>query len=139
MASTSPSLKTSADADRKSAQWQFTMYAMTAGAFGGLSGAVGKMSVADSHSLGAIVRVLFFAANGVCTAQMWRYFLKALSLGPTPVCQVLNTGTNFAVSALLGILFFGEVITGMWLAGACMVVAGLAIIATDPSIPISNN
>eukprot|EP00744_Colponema_vietnamica_P022356 GILI01032092.1.p1 GENE.GILI01032092.1~~GILI01032092.1.p1 ORF type:complete len:154 (+),score=26.05 GILI01032092.1:50-463(+) len=124
---------------RSNAQWQFTLYAMAAGMFGGLSGGVGKMSVSDTYTLGIIVRILFFAANGVCTAQMWRYFLKALSLGPTPVCQVINTGTNFAVSALLGILFFGEEITAMWLAGAAMVVAGLAIIATDPNIPMTSN
>lgn len=136
-ASSSTALGQKGNNDKK-AQWLFTMYAMTAGLFGGLSGAVGKMSVTDDHSLGVIVRVLFFAANGVCTAQMWRYYLKSLSLGPTAICQVLNTGTNFAVSALVGIVFFGETITTLWLVGAMMVVAGLAIIATDPSIPISN-
>lgn len=77
------------------------------------------------------LRVLFFASNAFFTAQMWRYYIKSLALGPTPVCQIINTGTNFAVSAFFGILFFGEEVTTTWAAGALMVVIGLGLVVSS--------
>ncbi|CCW60407.1 unnamed protein product [Phytomonas sp. EM1] len=79
-----------------------------------------------------LLRSVFFIANAFFTGQMWRYYLKALSAGSTPVCQILNTGTNFAVSAFIGILFFLEEVNVMWVCGALMVLAGLALIVMDP-------
>lgn len=73
-------------------------------------------------------RTLFFGSNAFFTAQMWRYYLKSLSLGPTPVCQIVNTGTNFAVSALVGIVFFSEAVDTMWCCGAALVVIGLGMV-----------
>lgn len=119
-------------------QSRFVLYAMMAGTFGALSGAVGKLSVTDELTLGVLFRVLFFASNGLFTAQMWRYYLKALSLGPTPTCQILNTGTNFAVSATLGLWLFGETVNALWMAGAVCVAVGLALIVSDPQAPVSN-
>lgn len=81
-----------------------------------------------------LLRVLFFLANAFFTAQMWRWYLKALSLGPTPVCQIINTGMNFAVSAFVGLVVFGEQVTLTWACGALFVVLGLAIIVTDPHV-----
>ena len=109
-------------------------YAMVAGLFGALSGAVGKLSVSAEHDLGVYLRVALFGFNGVCTAQMWRYHLRALSQGPTPVCQILNTGMNFAVSALVGIAFFAESVSGMWLLGASCVALGMALVVMDPGV-----
>eukprot|EP00658_Telonema_sp_P-2_P018127 TRINITY_DN17109_c0_g1_i2.p3 TRINITY_DN17109_c0_g1~~TRINITY_DN17109_c0_g1_i2.p3 ORF type:complete len:113 (-),score=17.69 TRINITY_DN17109_c0_g1_i2:201-539(-) len=100
-------------------------------------GVVGKLSVGDDFSLGVLVRVLLFAANAVCTAQMWRYFLKALQHGSTPVCTILNTGTNFAVSGICGALLFGEAISALWLTGAAFILAGLTVIATDPTVSMT--
>ena len=118
-------------------RWLFTVNAMAAGCFGGLSGVVGKLSVGDDFSLGVVVRVLLFAANALCTAQMWRYFLKALQHGSTPVCTILNTGTNFAVSGICGALLFGEAISALWLTGAAFILAGLTVIATDPTVSMT--
>lgn len=81
-----------------------------------------------------LLRVVFFASNALFTGQMWRFFLKSLSLGPTPVSQIINTGTNFAVSAFLGLLFFQEEVNAMWAAGALLVVVGLALVVTDPEV-----
>lgn len=120
------------------AQAKFVVYAMTAGMFGALSGAVGKMSVTSDLVIESYLRVLLFLFNGVCTAQMWRYYLKALSLGPTPTCQILNTGTNFVVSALLGLAVFDETVNQMWVFGAICVAAGMGIIASDPGVPSVN-
>lgn len=119
-------------------QRSFVLFAMLAGTFGALSGVVGKLSVTSDVALEWYLRVVCFAANGLCTAEMWRYYLKALSLGPTPTCQILNTGANFAVSALFGYAVFHEAINAMWLLGAMLVVLGLGITATDPGVPATN-
>lgn len=78
-----------------------------------------------------LLRVLFLVSNAVFTAQMWRYYVKSLSLGPTAVCQIINTGTNFAVSAFIGIVFFGEQVNAMWAFGALLVVLGLALVVSS--------
>eukprot|EP00758_Cryptobia_borreli_P006053 Tbor_TRINITY_DN5067_c1_g1::TRINITY_DN5067_c1_g1_i1::g.14229::m.14229 len=109
----------------------YMFYAMLAGCFGGLSGVVGKLSVGDDFTLGFLLRAVLFSLNGVFTAQMWRYFLKALSRGPTPVCHIVNTGVNFVVSAVCGVIIFQETISFMWMCGAVLVAIGLTIIATD--------
>ncbi|KEG14334.1 hypothetical protein DQ04_00521190 [Trypanosoma grayi] len=140
----------------------FFLYASLAGTFGALSAVVGKLAVAESsgesiaalatpllsavgvHIAGAqlsgvlllAVRGLLLAVNAFCTAQMWRWYLKALSCGPTAVCQIINTGTNFAVSALFGLLVFREEITVSWAAGALLVVVGLALVVTDADAPV---
>lgn len=142
----------------------FFVYATLAGACGALSGVVGKVAVSptavntmvqffsgkaseavassssSSSSSGVaaglllILRVVFFASNAFFTGQMWRYYIKSLSLGPTPVCQIINTGTNFAVSALMGIVFFGETVNVMWAVGAFFVVIGLALVVVSTKV-----
>ncbi|ESL06861.1 hypothetical protein TRSC58_05458 [Trypanosoma rangeli SC58] len=138
----------------------FFLYASLAGMFGALSAVVGKLAVAESSGNSLIaavasffawvnlnhadswwahvallgIRGLLFASNVFFTAQMWRCYLKALSCGPTPVCQILNTGTNFAVSAILGLVIFREEITAMWAVGALLVVAGLAVVVSDTKV-----
>lgn len=119
----------------QSTNYTFVLYAMLAGTFGALSGVAGKLSVSDSVSLALYFRVLTFLSNGYCTAQMWRYYLKALALGSTPTCQVINTATNFIVSAAVGFAVFGEEVNAMWCFGATLVVCGLGLIVSDPGVP----
>ncbi|EAN84195.1 hypothetical protein C3747_121g11 [Trypanosoma cruzi] len=135
----------------------FFAHASLAGAFGALSAVVGKLAVTkDSDSLlfvalasffsrgelrdaelqwvgvvTLVIRVLLFASNIFFTAQMWRWHLKALSCGPTPVCQIVNTGMNFAVSAFFGLFVFREEISAMWAVGALLVAIGLALVVSD--------
>ena len=116
-------------------QEKFVLYAVLAGLFGALSAVAGKLSVSgdiDTNVIKTVLRVGGIAANAFCTAQMWRFYLKALSLGPTAVAQTLNTGTNFAVSALLGITIFGETVTPLWCLGAACCAAGLVLVVSDP-------
>ncbi|CUF50774.1 transmembrane protein, putative [Bodo saltans] len=130
--SSSPSSNTP---HHSSVNYSFVLYAMLAGAFGALSGVAGKLSVTDSVALAVYFRVATFIANGFCTAQMWRYYLKALSLGSTPTCQVINTATNFIVSAAVGFAVFGEEVNSLWCLGATLVVCGLGLIVSDPGVP----
>ena len=76
----------------------------------------------------ACVRVIMMCANAYFTGQMWRYYLRALSLGSTPVAQVVNTAANFAVSALVGAVVFGEAVGPMWFAGAAVAGCGLFLL-----------
>jgi uncharacterized membrane protein len=108
-------------------QRQFVTYAVLAGFFGAMSGVVGKLSVTAQMEVFVLFRVLFFASNIYATGQMWRFYLKALSLGPTAMAQTMNTATNFAVSALSGVLIFGEQISLLWCVGAAMCAAGLVL------------
>ncbi|EPY33474.1 hypothetical protein STCU_02200 [Strigomonas culicis] len=136
----------------------FFLYASIAGACGALSGSMGKLAVAAEgvpalsqrlldglhldlapdrrdalvYVLPLLLRVLCFVSNALLTGQMWRYYIKALALGPTPVCSILNTGTNFAVSAFVGITLFGEEVNLMWASGAVLVLVGLALVVMDP-------
>lgn len=138
----------------------FLVNASVAGACGALSGVVGKLAVESSRvpslvrsgglylqldlatmeMVQAVVpwllRIVFFLMNAILTGSMWRFYLKALSQGPTPVCQILNTGTNFVVSALAGLVFFEEEVTPMWGAGALLIVLGLALVVSDPQVSV---
>ncbi|KAG5496294.1 hypothetical protein JKF63_02595 [Porcisia hertigi] len=139
-------------------QPMFLVNASLAGVCGALSSVVGKLAVESARvpllvrSGGLylkldvatlemveavvpwLVRIFFFLMNALLTATMWRFYLKALSQGPTPVCQILNTGMNFVVSALAGLVFFAEEVTPMWAAGALSIILGLALVVSDPKV-----
>lgn len=138
----------------------FLLNASLAGACGALSGVVGKLAVESARvpslvrggaaalNLDAqttamvqavvpwLLRLIFFGLNALLTGSMWRFYLKALSQGPTPVCQILNTGTNFVVSAFAGLVFFAEEVSPMWGAGALLIIMGLALVVSDPQVGV---
>lgn len=107
----------------------FLFFAALAGACGALSGIFGKLSVDDSWPFAVPVRVVLFSLNIVATSFMWRYYLKALALGPTPIAQMVNTAANFAVTAVVGIGLFGEAVSSLWCIGAALTCVGLSMIA----------
>jgi uncharacterized membrane protein len=111
------------------------MSAVAAGLFAALSGVLGKLSVTNEVDVPWLLRMIFFALNPVCTVQMWRYYLKALSVAPTPKCQIVNAGTNFAASAILGVIIFSETINLLWMCGAALVALGLAVIGAGDGNP----
>lgn len=60
---------------------------------------------------------------------MWTLFTQALSRGSSSVqVTILNTSTNFVLTALLGLVIFAEKLPPMWWVGAFMLVAGNVII-----------
>lgn len=60
---------------------------------------------------------------------MWTLFTKALAKGTsTTQVSVLNTGTNFVVTALLGLVIFSEALPPMWWAGAGLLVVGNVVV-----------
>lgn len=135
---------------------RFFLFASIAGICGALSGVAGKAAVATDgiHQVGRVLglqttsldswaamllRFILLGLNAVFTAQMWRYYLKSLSLGSTPVCQIVSTGTNFAASAFMGVLFFREEVSVVWAIGALFVVIGLALVVYGTSIKSRKN
>lgn len=141
---------------------EFFMFASLAGICGAMSSVAGKMAVMTDFiphaidntatyfgfhvrkneegilmsvlaTLPLLVRLVLFCSNLVFTTQMWRFYIKSLALGPVPVAQIVNTGVNFGVSALMGFLFFHEEITLLWASGAILVIIGLAIVVDGQS------
>jgi len=61
--------------------------------------------------------------------MMWALFTKALARGTsTTQVSILNTSSNFMVTAVLGFLIFSESLPPLWFLGAAMLVAGNVII-----------
>lgn len=60
---------------------------------------------------------------------MWTLFTKALARGTsTTQVSIINTSTNFMVTALLGAVIFSEALPPLWWAGAALLVVGNVIV-----------
>ncbi|KAI1100663.1 hypothetical protein F4804DRAFT_36742 [Jackrogersella minutella] len=76
-----------------------------------------------------VVRCGFFGLNLVFNGVMWSLFTQALAKGSsTTQVSIMNTSTNFMITALLGLLIFSESLPPLWWVGAAMLVAGNVII-----------
>ncbi|KAL2148120.1 hypothetical protein VTH82DRAFT_2018 [Thermothelomyces myriococcoides] len=60
---------------------------------------------------------------------MWTLFTAALARGnSTTQVSIMNTSTNFVVTAILGSVIFSEALPPLWWVGASLLVAGNVII-----------
>ena len=60
---------------------------------------------------------------------MWTLFTKALARGTsTTQVSIINTSSNFMITALLGLIIFSESLPPLWWLGAALLVAGNVII-----------
>jgi hypothetical protein len=60
---------------------------------------------------------------------MWTLFTKALASGTsTTQVSIINTSSNFMITAILGFIIFSESLPPLWWLGAAMLVAGNVII-----------
>lgn len=72
---------------------------------------------------------IFFLLNLLFNAIMWTLFTKALARGTsTTQVSILNTSSNFMITALLGAMIFSESLPPLWFVGAALLVAGNVII-----------
>ncbi|GAO18050.1 hypothetical protein UVI_02042960 [Ustilaginoidea virens] len=63
---------------------------------------------------------------------MWTLFTKALAKGSsTTQVSVINTSTNFLLTALLGLLVFSEALPPLWWAGASLLVVGSVVVGRN--------
>ncbi|KAF2682093.1 hypothetical protein K458DRAFT_308081 [Lentithecium fluviatile CBS 122367] len=75
------------------------------------------------------IRGLFFGLNLLFNAIMWGLFTRALTLATSTVrVSVINTSSNFMLTAVLGALIFSERLPRLWWLGAALLVAGSVII-----------
>ncbi|KAI1470495.1 uncharacterized protein F4812DRAFT_417823 [Daldinia caldariorum] len=76
-----------------------------------------------------VVRATFFGLNLAFNAVMWTLFTQALAKGnSTTQVSIMNTSTNFVVTALLGLAIFSESLPPLWWVGAALLVAGNVVI-----------
>ncbi|KAI2466342.1 hypothetical protein F4781DRAFT_355904 [Annulohypoxylon bovei var. microspora] len=76
-----------------------------------------------------VVRCSFFGLNLIFNGVMWSLFTQALAMGnSTTQVSIMNTSTNFMITALLGLAIFAESLPPLWWIGAAMLVAGNVII-----------
>lgn len=60
---------------------------------------------------------------------MWTLFTKALARGTsTTQVSIINTSSNFMITAVLGFIIFSESLPPLWWLGAALLVAGNVII-----------
>ncbi|XP_033754097.1 transmembrane protein 42-like isoform X2 [Pecten maximus] len=72
---------------------------------------------------------LCFGMIFVSNALMWTCFTKSLQLCTSSLeATVINTATNFVVSALIGWMFFQEYLSLKWWLGSILILLGLVLI-----------
>ncbi|RFU80434.1 transmembrane 42 [Trichoderma arundinaceum] len=125
-------------------QWMF--FAVASGACAAFNGVFAKLTTTDlttslsngiAKGLGiaahekiveVVVRAIFFILNLTFNGIMWSLFTTALARGKSATqVSIMNTSTNFLVTAFTGLVIFSEALPPMWWAGASLLVAGSVI------------
>lgn len=74
---------------------------------------------------------IFFGLNLIFNGVMWTFFTQALAKGnSTTQVSIINTSSNFMITALLGLLIFSESLPPLWWVGAGLLVVGNVIIGS---------
>lgn len=75
---------------------------------------------------------MFFGLNLIFNGVMWTLFTQALAKGnSTTQVSIMNTSSNFVITALLGLIIFSESLPPLWWVGAALLVAGNVIIGSQ--------
>ncbi|KAF4446107.1 Transmembrane protein 42 [Fusarium austroafricanum] len=126
-------------------QWMF--FAVASGACAAFNGVFAKLTTTQlttnlsnsiasllglpshKHIVEYLVRGIFFVLNLTFNGVMWTLFTQALARGTsTTQVSIMNTSTNFMVTAVLGAMIFSEALPPMWWAGAALLVTGNVIV-----------
>jgi len=135
------------DMDGLSRKTQWVILAVASGACAAFNGVFAKLTTTEltttfatgiANFLGlrdgekvveVIIRGLFFALNLIFNGIMWTLFTKALARGTsTTQVSIINTSSNFMITAVLGFIIFSESLPPLWFLGAALLVAGNVII-----------
>ncbi|KAJ1796729.1 hypothetical protein LPJ59_003568 [Coemansia sp. RSA 2399] len=93
------------------------------------------LSAASPRTVDMVSRALFVGFVGACNFLMWLFFTKALRYGDsTARVMMIQTVSNFAVTAVLGVQLFGDVLSLRWWCGASLIAAGLVFLQTEKSV-----
>ncbi|KAK3318676.1 hypothetical protein B0H66DRAFT_516997 [Apodospora peruviana] len=135
----------------KSSTWttrnQWIVLALASGACAAFNGVFAKLTTTELTStfsqgiarllhlsgvenvIEVMIRCIFFGLNLVFNGVMWTLFTKALTLGnSTTQVSIINTSSNFVITAILGFAIFSESLPPLWWLGAAMLIAGNLII-----------
>lgn len=75
---------------------------------------------------------MFFGLNLIFNGVMWTLFTQALAKGnSTTQVSIINTSSNFVITAMLGFIIFSESLPPLWWVGAALLVAGNVIIGSQ--------
>ena len=78
---------------------------------------------------GFVLNQIFFLLNILSNIMMWALFTRALTASPsTTKVAITNTSSNFLVTALFGMIVFGERVAGLWWLGAAAMGAGCILV-----------
>ncbi|KAK0629687.1 hypothetical protein B0T17DRAFT_526165 [Bombardia bombarda] len=126
---------------------EWIVFALASGACAAFNGVFAKLTTTDlttnisqgiarflnlssiENSIEVVIRSIFFGLNLVFNGIMWTFFTKALARGnSTTQVSIMNTSSNFFITAILGFAIFSEALPPLWWLGAAMLVAGNVII-----------
>ncbi|CAI2167314.1 8122_t:CDS:2 [Funneliformis geosporum] len=83
----------------------------------------------DQNRIMKFIRICCFGSIFICNALMWTFFTKALNKSSSSLqVTVLNSATNFCMTAVLGNIIFGETLSLQWWFGASLIVIGTLLI-----------
>ncbi|PGH05585.1 hypothetical protein AJ79_06752 [Helicocarpus griseus UAMH5409] len=126
----------------------WVILAITSGLFAATNGLFAKLTTTHltttlSHSLSAllslppssqiiaeyVVRALFFTLNILSNGVMWALFTRALTASASSTkVAITNTTANFLLTALLGMMVFGERVDWLWWIGAVGMAGGCVVV-----------
>ncbi|KAJ0290581.1 hypothetical protein CBS470a_003894 [Colletotrichum nupharicola] len=114
---------------------QWIVLAVASGACAAFNGVFAKLTTTELTTTisQAISNFLHLSdiegAFEVVLRAMWTLFTKALAKGSsTTQVSIMNTSSNFVITALLGLAIFSESLPPLWWLGAALLVAGNVII-----------
>ncbi|PYH98051.1 hypothetical protein BO71DRAFT_416655 [Aspergillus ellipticus CBS 707.79] len=134
-------------------QTPWLLLAIASGAFAALNGLFAKLTTdsntvhfatsllrffvkadvdVDGHEYPVViwgVRGISLTLNILSNITMWTLFTRALTASPSSTkASLTNTAANFLVTAVLGMLVFGERVGGLWWLGAGMMGVGCVVV-----------
>jgi drug/metabolite transporter (DMT)-like permease len=72
-------------------------------------------------------RILWCLVCVPSNVLMWLALTKSLQKSTSSEALVVNMATNFCLSALIGVVFFGESLSLLWGFGVTLIVCGMAV------------
>ncbi|ORX67754.1 hypothetical protein DL89DRAFT_259014 [Linderina pennispora] len=100
-------------------------FAILGGTFASLSSVSAKLAVAQNTSL----------PSPPATFSCGLFFTKALRYGDSTVrVMMVQTVSNFAVTALAGVYLFGDVLSMQWWCGATLIAVGLTCLSSEKHV-----
>ncbi|KAM3445606.1 hypothetical protein NHJ13734_000307 [Beauveria thailandica] len=134
MTTTTTTTTESDTASQWSTQTQWIVFAIASGVCAALNGAFAKLTTTElttslSNGISNLVGLSEYKPIVEYVVRaMWSLFTTALARGTSATqVSIMNTSSNFIVTAMLGIAVFAEKLPPLWWAGAALLVVGNVI------------